>query len=603
MDIILSALAIKTFFGHVASSVLSRVASRALTDRLKPGKAKPSTALTLAQQRYLGVQAQAQAGREERGLELRERGLELQACGLELQKLHLALLHQHQQQNIALALEKIQADYDLAHWSGLLSRNETVQLLTRAQAKPRLLLILSEPDVSPNCPDTFRHDFPREARAEVKQFVEHHYPLGSELYPVEFFGKLFKFSVFDTEVKQLESLLAGVPAVVLYSDFTDEKLYLHLYAWGWDKPLSETVDWNWEESKDALLADGLSEKQALREIRKAITALYQLFAALLADLYYLSVNPLHEPRSLHLDGGLADAALAPYLDRLREVQQQILRDSLPPPDIHGWPTQQVQVLQKLAAEALGLPVVFQDRLSSGGLGPKMAVIPAGSFLMGSPPDEPQRYSDEGPQHRVSFAQPFAIGVYAVTFDEYDRFCDATGREKPSDSGWGRGSRPVTNVSWEDAQAYCQWLSLQTGKTYRLPSEAEWEYAARAGTSSAYWWGDQIGDNRANCDGSGSQWSKKQTAPVGSFPANPWGLHDTVGNVREWVQDKWHGDYTGAPADGSAWQTGDEARVVRGGSWFDGAGYVRCAYRLRHLPGDRYSSLGLRLVLGVLPGDF
>ncbi|RMD68212.1 MAG: PEGA domain-containing protein, partial [Gammaproteobacteria bacterium] len=176
---------------------------------------------------------------------------------------------------------------------------------------------------------------------------------------------------------------------------------------------------------------------------------------------------------------------------------------------------------------------FRDRLRDGGFGPEMVVIPPGRFLMGSPFDEEGRDSDEGPQHRVSIARPFAIGRYEVTFEEYDRFCEATGRRRPDDNGWGRGKRPVINVSWHDAKAYARWLSKQTGKRYRLPSEAEWEYAARAGTSTRYWWGDRVGHGHANCDGCGSWWDGKETAPVGFFDPNPWGLYDTAGNVWEW----------------------------------------------------------------------
>ena len=214
--------------------------------------------------------------------------------------------------------------------------------------------------------------------------------------------------------------------------------------------------------------------------------------------------------------------------------------------------------------------------------PEMVTIPAGSFLMGSPDLAGVGFSNAKPLHSVRIAS-FELSKYEVTFEEYDAFTDATGRERAYDADWGRGRRPVINVSWEDAVAYTQWLSSQTGKNYRLPSEAEWEYAARAGSTTKYSWGNDIGVNRANCNGCGSQWDDRQTAPVGSFRANRWGLHDMHGNVWEWVQDCWHWDYKGAPADGSAWfesEAGDcgtrrglfgiveakTGRVLRGGSW-------------------------------------
>ena len=230
--------------------------------------------------------------------------------------------------------------------------------------------------------------------------------------------------------------------------------------------------------------------------------------------------------------------------------------------------------------------------------PEMVIIKPGQFMMGSAGKEQGRHEAEGPQHLVSISQPFAIGKYEVTFAEYDLFAAATGRKKPDDSGWGRGDRPAIHVSFDDAQAYARWLSQQTGKYYRLPSEAEWEYAARAGTQTAYWWGDSIGKNRANCDGCGSQWDNKQTAPVGSFKANAFGLFDTAGNVWEWTEDCWHGYYENAPGDGSAWlaEAGGDCgrRVVRGGSWGGNPRVLRSAFRGRIDTVVAYVNLGFRV---------
>jgi len=159
----------------------------------------------------------------------------------------------------------------------------------------------------------------------------------------------------------------------------------------------------------------------------------------------------------------------------------------------------------------------------------MVVIPAGESVS---------FDSEGPQRKVSIAQPFAVGRFEVTFDEWDA-CVATNgcKHKPRDQGWGRGKRPVIDVSWENiSHEYLPWLAKKTGKTYRLLTEAEWEYAARAGSRAQYTWGDEVGKNRANCNGCGSQWDNKQTAPVGSFQANAFGLHDVHGNVSEWVSD-------------------------------------------------------------------
>lgn len=228
--------------------------------------------------------------------------------------------------------------------------------------------------------------------------------------------------------------------------------------------------------------------------------------------------------------------------------------------------------------------------------PEMVVIPAGQFLMGSLASEEGRSDNEKPVHLVDIKEPFALGKYEVRFAEWKRCVFARGcTHVPDHRGWGQGDRPVINVSWEDAQQYCGWLSEKTGSTYRLPSEAEWEYAARAGEPTAYFWGDAVGKNRANCDGCGSQWDDKKTAPVGSFKRNAFGLFDMHGNVSEWVEDSWHDTYNDAPSDSSAWLSDDPNadRVVRGGSWFSGARSVRSAYRFRYEPGFRHFNLGFR----------
>ncbi len=234
--------------------------------------------------------------------------------------------------------------------------------------------------------------------------------------------------------------------------------------------------------------------------------------------------------------------------------------------------------------------------------PEMIVVPAGSFLMGSALSEKGRYTMEGPQHNVTIAKPFAISKYELTFADWDA-CAAYGDCDPhiTDSGFGRGRQPLINVTWHDAEHYAAWLSKMTGKTYRQLSEAEYEYAARAGTTTAYPWGDDIGRNNANCDGCGSQWDNKQTAPVGSFAANRFGLYDMVGNVWEWTEDCVHNNYNGAPIDGSAWIEGGDCshRIVRGGSWGYSPDLLRSAYRNRVTTADRNLSLGFRLARTLL----
>ncbi len=235
--------------------------------------------------------------------------------------------------------------------------------------------------------------------------------------------------------------------------------------------------------------------------------------------------------------------------------------------------------------------------------PEMVVVPAGSFAMGSPASEPGRDVDEGPRHSVTIAKPFAVAKFELTFDEWD-VCVADGGcngYKPDDQGWGRGRRPVINVSWDGAMAYMMWLSHKTGKAYRLLTEAEWEYAARAGSTTVYYWGDKLGKGNANCNGCGSKWDNVQTSPVGSFAANAFGLYDMAGNAWQWVQDCYHDNYKGVPADGSAWTGGDcNARVVRGGSWISYPQLLRSAARFWNTPDNRGNLLGFRVGRTITP---
>jgi formylglycine-generating enzyme required for sulfatase activity len=238
--------------------------------------------------------------------------------------------------------------------------------------------------------------------------------------------------------------------------------------------------------------------------------------------------------------------------------------------------------------------------------PEMVVVPAGSFMMGSN----NGADDEKPVRKVTIAQPFAVGKFEVTFAEWDA-CVADGgcKHKPGDRGWGRSKRPVMNVSWDDiSKQYLPWLSKKSGKNYRLLSEAEWEYVARAGTTTAYWWGDKASHEYANygkddcCDGLAKGSDKwVNTAPVGSFKANAFGLHDLHGNVREWTEDCWNGSNKGNPGNGAARRTGDcGRRVLRGGSWGDYPRSLRSADRYWISPVARYDSFGFRVGRTLTP---
>jgi len=233
---------------------------------------------------------------------------------------------------------------------------------------------------------------------------------------------------------------------------------------------------------------------------------------------------------------------------------------------------------------------FHDKLKDGGGGPEMVQIPAGTFQMGSNDGN----TDEKPIHPVS-VKSFAMGKYEVTFDEYDKFCDATGRTKPTDLGWGRGKRPVIKVTWDDAKAYVKWLSDQTGKDYRLPTEAQWEYACRAGGKGKYSFGDDASqlENYAWYDKN----SEGKTHPVGEKKPNAFGLYDMHGNVEEWSEDIWHDSYKGAPEDGSSWLNDGKSseRVMRQGSLGDDEDGLRCTNRDWFGTSDISADRGFRVV--------
>ena len=241
--------------------------------------------------------------------------------------------------------------------------------------------------------------------------------------------------------------------------------------------------------------------------------------------------------------------------------------------------------------------------------PELVVVPSGSYEMGSPGSEDGWSGAEGPVHRVTIAEPFAVGMYEVTFSQWDA-CVADGGcggYRPDDEGWGRGDRPVVNVSWKDAQGYVDWLTRRTGERYRLPSESEWEYAARAGTTTPFHTGSTISTEQANYDGSQTYGAgragryRKRTVPAGGFAPNRFGLHDVHGNAWEWVEDCWNDSYRGAPSDGSAWESGScKSRVLRGGSWNVEPSDLRSAFRVRNTTGARFDASGIRVVRALAP---
>ena len=276
----------------------------------------------------------------------------------------------------------------------------------------------------------------------------------------------------------------------------------------------------------------------------------------------------------------------------------------------------LSTLREAAGEDPALLAVLEDNWPVGKefrdcfVCPEMVVVPPGAFIMGSPPSEEDRDDDEGPTRRVTIPVLFAVGKYEVTFAEWDACLAAggCGGYRPDDRGWGGDRHPVIHARSQDARAYVDWLSRETGALYRLLSESEWEYAARAGTTGPFHFGATISTDLANYNGyrtygEGPEGvSRERTVPVGSFPANGFGLYDMHGNVSEWVEDCWHESYDGAPADGGAWTAGGDCsrHVRRGGSWISGPGNLRAANRSRIETEVSLSSSGFRIARTLTP---
>jgi formylglycine-generating enzyme required for sulfatase activity/serine/threonine protein phosphatase PrpC len=238
---------------------------------------------------------------------------------------------------------------------------------------------------------------------------------------------------------------------------------------------------------------------------------------------------------------------------------------------------------------------FTDKLSSGGNGPTMVVIPAGTFKMGS---SSSRYSEENPRHDVK-AEKFAVSQKEITFAEYEKFAAATNRKIPDNLYMEKESHPVIFVSWDDAYYYTKWLSEQTGEKYRLLSEAEWEYMANTGKKTTFWWGYDEEPNRAHCFGCGTGLDPRKPTKVGSFGPNDFGIHDTSGNVAEWVRDCWHDNYKGAPSYAEVWEGGDCAyRVVRGGAYSTPPQSIRSAKRDKFKSDEKYDHIGIRVARDI-----
>ena len=296
--------------------------------------------------------------------------------------------------------------------------------------------------------------------------------------------------------------------------------------------------------------------------------------------------------------GIIDDAVEKGTELVESTAQTIEAELEAEPEPLPEPEPMVEPEPEPVVEAEPEPVyvskanVFRDRLKSGGNGPTMIKVPAGTYRMGGPSAIVS--SDEVPRREVTVPS-FMVSTYEITFAEYYRFADATGRRKPKNSGWDIKTHPVVDVSWDDALAYTRWLGKQTGMRYRLLSEAEWEYVARAGTTASFWWGIKVGQGNAHCFDCKSDFSTSKPAKVGTYKPNLFGIYDTAGNVYEWVHDCYHRNYKDAPTDGSVWEGGDcDVRIVRGGAYRSPANSMRAENREKFKSGKGQYNVGIRV---------
>jgi len=481
-------------------------------------------------------------------------------------------------------LREIQNNWDKDNWFSKLDRHETEKIL--GQQQHRLLMLAAIPRISPDCPESFPNNLKTEICNYTSRFLSQYYPPNSDLSPVEFYGNYFKEPISRLHVKQLQAVLGSIPAVVLYSDITDYEVNFHL------RRLKK-----WQQAKasfeESLALQPSSEKAwyyqglALSKLKKWQQAKASLDQALKINPDYSKAWQVRGDVLLKL-GDRNEAEISywrAFVSNPKKFSFEVVTINT-----------QGQVINRTQKEAL----YYEEDLGNGVL-LEMVAIPGGRFVMGSPKTEAERYNDEGPQHPVE-VPAFLMGKYPITQAQYEAIMG----ENPS--RFRGANNPVEQVTWYKAKEFCQRLSAKTGREYRLPSEAQWEYACRAGTTTPFHCGETISTDLANYDGnytyaSGSKGRyREETTPVGSFPPNAFGLYDMHGNVWEWCADPWHDHYNGAPIDGSAWtQGGDDNRSpLRGGSWLLNPLNCRSAYRYYHF-GVRVligNDFGFRVVCGV-----
>lgn len=572
----------------------------------------------------------------------------------EMSKQLLDILGAWQAQAAKNKVDELKLIWDKDNWFSKLDRQETMQML--GQTRHRLLILAACPDISPDCPESFRNNLKTEVRNSAGAFLSQHYPAASETCPVEFYGDYFKTPISEIDARRLQSVLSAAPTAALFSEITDYQAHFHVVFWGLNAaqvthcPLPV---WNWEETYHALLSEGMDEKTAQRRIRQIIAQQHQLLAAYVADWYYLHLNPAYQPQLFDLSAMFGDGAAAwaqPYSESLRGMyaaQQRALAEAAERERQEEERQRQEAERDRYSKEAerkrqeearkrkeeeqgtefsfetvtvdsYGKIVSREHRTArqklidlGKGIVLEIVYIPNGTFKMGSPVSENDHFNDEEPQHQVTI-KSFYMGKYPVTQAQWHTVIGS------NSSHFKDANLPIDRVSWDEAQEFLLKLntlasvraSFITPLQFRLPSEAEWEYACRAGTTTPFYFGETITPEIANYYGK----SKYNNGPkgvyrdkktdVGSFPPNAFGLYDMHGNVWERCADPYHKNYNDAPTDSSVWKAGTDkvdksvGYVLRGGYYRGYAYDCRSARRGQIIPDLWYSFIGFRVAASL-----
>jgi formylglycine-generating enzyme required for sulfatase activity len=546
---------------------------------------------------------------------------------LEISRLHRELLKEIQAEEAKVKLQGKQIDWDNTEgrWFSNISREETSLILTKYNH--RLLILTSPPDVGyfDNTRDFKQWAFKVEMR-KVGEFLSQYCLPQSTECSVQFYCDYFRHPISKIDTNRLHDLLSSVATYVFYCDINGDSV--NFWVVHWQTQQSEAThfapfEWNWRETKDLLMEQGQTELEAIRSVKQTIIDIHRLLTAYLADLYHLIIDPFYEPQLPNILTESEQPILQPYVALLTEFQVQqvtayeqelalredehLRQEAVKKQELaqqkERAKQEQIQANEELKGKLFSFTVPLVDNTGAivkqtthearcltidinNGMTLKMVYIPGGTFLMGG-------------YHQVTI-QPFYMGKYAITQEQYLSIIG----DNPSN--FKGDNRPVERVSWDDAQVFIRGLSIRTTYVFRLPSESEWEYACRAGTTTKFYFGETITPELVNYDGNFTHGKaakgkyRQETTPVGSFPPNQFGLCDMHGNVWEWCMDNYLIDLSESPNNGSAWLSNEDNfnHMMRGGSWRDHPSYCSSGTRNVSLPVSQWGPLGFRVVCEI-----